>query len=62
MLPVLHLDPAIKPASAVGALAMLRHQPLQPNQARVTEQVRPNLALLEVRPGDAIDATRQQSG
>ena len=33
MLPVLHLDPAIEPAIAVRALAVLRHQSLQPHQA-----------------------------
>ena len=48
MLPVLDLDPPIKPATAIDALAVLRHQPLQSHQAGVAEQVRPDLALFEV--------------
>ena len=60
MLPVLHLDPAIEPAAAVDAVAVLRDQPLQPHQAGVAEQVRADLALLEWRQVDAVDPPRQQ--
>jgi hypothetical protein len=28
MLPVLHLDPAVKAASTIAAVAMFRHQPV----------------------------------
>ena len=56
MAPVLHLDPAVEPAAAVRALAVLRDQPLQPHQAGVAKQVRPDLALLERRQVDAVNA------
>ena len=58
MAPVLHLDPAVKPAATVGAVPMLRHQPLQAHQAGVPKQVRPDLALFERREMDAVDAPR----
>jgi hypothetical protein len=45
MAPVLDLDPAIKAAAAIGAALRLRNQPLQPHQAGIAEQVRPDLAL-----------------
>jgi hypothetical protein len=38
MLPVLDLDAAIKPAAAVGVLAVLGNHALQPHQAGVAEQ------------------------
>ena len=60
MLPVLDLDPAVEPAAAIEAVAVLRDQPLQPHQAGVPEQVRANLALLEWRSMDAVDTARQQ--
>ena len=62
VLPVLDLDPAIGPPAAIGALAMFRHQPLQPHQAGVAEQVRPDLALFEVGQEDAVNPPRQQPG
>ena len=49
MLPVLDLDPAIRPAAAVDALAVLGNHTLQSRQAGVPEQVRADLALLEWR-------------
>ena len=60
MAPVLDLDPAIEPAAAVRAVAMFRDQPLQPHQAGVPEQVRPNLALLERRQVNPVDTPRQE--
>ena len=41
---------------------MLGDQALQPHQAGVAEQVRADLALLEVGQKDAVDAPRQQPG
>ena len=41
---------------------MLRDQPFQPHQAGVAEQVRADLALLEVAQEDPVDAARQQPG
>ena len=35
MRPILHLDPAVRPAAAVDAVAMLGDQTLQPHQAGV---------------------------
>ena len=60
MLPVLDLDPAIRAAAAVDTFPVLGDQPFQPHQAGVPEQVRPDLALLERRQVDAVDAPRQQ--
>ena len=58
MLPVLDLDPAIGPAAAIGALAVLGDHALQPQQAGVPKQVRPDLALFEGREMDAVDGAR----
>ena len=49
MRPVLDLDPAVGPPTAVHAVAMLGDQPLQPHQAGMAEQVRTNLDLFEWR-------------
>src|SRR5262245_24323799 len=49
MLRVLHLDPVIAAASAIGALGVLRHQPLQIEFAGLAKQVGADLALLERR-------------
>jgi hypothetical protein len=57
--PVLDLDPAIKPTTAIRALTLFRNQPLQPHQAGVPKQVRADFALLERRQVDAVDAARQ---
>jgi hypothetical protein len=56
MLPVLDLDPAIGPATAIEAVAEFRDQALQPHQAGVPEQVRPDLTLLKRRKVDAVSA------
>ena len=56
MLPVLDLDPAITPAAAVGALAVLGDHALQAQEAGMPERVRADLALLEVGEVDAVDA------
>jgi hypothetical protein len=45
MLPVLHLDPTIEPAAAVGAVTVLTDQPFKAELARMPEQVWPDLAL-----------------
>ena len=47
MLPVLDLDPAIKPAGTIEAVAVLRNQPLQVHQAGNSSWT--DLALLEGR-------------
>ena len=60
MLPVLDLDPAIVPAAAVAALAVLGDHTLQPHQAGVPEQVLANLALFEVGQEYAVDAAREE--
>ena len=54
MRPMFDLDPAIEPAGAIGALAVLRDHALQPHQTSVAEQVRANLALLEVAQEDTV--------
>jgi len=59
MLPVFDFDPAIGSSTAVNAVTVFRDQPLQPHQAGVPEQVRPDLALLERRQVDAVNAARQ---
>jgi hypothetical protein len=58
MHPILNLDPAIEPAGAIEAVAMFRDQTLQAHQASVPEQVRADLALLEVGEVDAVHAPR----
>ena len=60
MAPVLDFDPAVRPASAIDAFPVFRHQPLQPHQASVAEQVRSDLALFERRNVDAVNPPRQQ--
>ena len=55
MLPVLDLDPVPEPAGAIAAFAVFRDQALQPHQAGMSEQVRADLALVEVGQEDAID-------
>ena len=55
MLPVLDLDPAIGPATAIEAVAVFRDQALQPHQAGVAEQVRADLALFKRREVNAVD-------
>jgi hypothetical protein len=54
MAPVLDLDPTIEPAAAVGAVTVLTDQPFEAELAGMTEQIRPDLALLERRDVDAV--------
>ena len=49
MLPALDFDPAVEPTTAIGTVAVLGDETLQPHQAGVPEQVRANLALFEWR-------------
>ena len=58
MLPVLHLDPAVKTTGSIEAIAVLGDQPLQPHQADGPEQVRPDLTLFEGREMVAVDGAR----
>src|ERR1019366_3448070 len=58
---VLDLDPMRRPASAVGAVAMLRHQAFQSELAGLAEQVRPDLPLLEWRHENSVGAACQQA-
>src|SRR5260221_8638917 len=60
VLSVLHLDPVVAPASAVGALAVLTDQTLEPHPAGRIEQVRPDLALLEGCDEDALCPPAQE--
>ena len=60
VLPVLDLDPAIGPTTAISAVAVLGDQALQAQQAGMAEQVRANLALLEVAQEDTVHTPRQQ--
>jgi hypothetical protein len=52
--PILHLYPTIEPAAAVGAVTVLTDQPFEAELAGMTEQIRPDLALLERRDVDAV--------
>jgi hypothetical protein len=56
MLPVLDLDPAIGPAAAVPALAVLGDHAFEPHQASVP--VGADLALLEVGQKDTVHPAR----
>jgi hypothetical protein len=60
MIPVLHLNPAVASPAPIDAVTVLRHQPLQPHQAGMAKQLRADLALLERREMDAVDAAGQQ--
>ena len=62
MLPVLHLDPILRPAALIGPVAALAHQPLKPHVAGGAKQVRPDLALLERSDEDAVWPAHQQAG
>jgi hypothetical protein len=62
MLPVLHLDPVIASAGAIGALAVFRDQAFEPHHAGMPEHVSADLALLEIAQEDAIDPPSQQPG
>ena len=50
----------VAPAAAIEALAVLRDHALQPHQTGVAEQVRADLALLEVAQEDTVHTPRQQ--
>ena len=60
MLPVLDLDPVWRPSAAIDAVPALGHQPLQPHQTGMPEQIRPDLTLLEIAQEDSVNAPRQQ--
>ena len=62
MRPMFDLDPAIEPAGAIAALAVFRNRAFEPHQAGVPEQVRTDLALLEVGQENAVHALRQPPG
>ncbi len=47
-------------AGAIGAVAVLRDQAFKAHQAGMAEQVRADLALLEIGQEDSVDAARQQ--
>jgi len=47
VLPVLDLDPVLRPPGLIGPVAMLRDEALQPELASLAKQVRPDLALFE---------------
>ena len=62
VLPILDLDPAIGPTTAISALAVLGDQALQPHQAGMAKQVRTDLALLEVGQEDAVHPACHAAG
>ena len=47
MLPVLDLDPVLRPVALIGPIAMFRDQALQPELASLAEKVRSYLPLLK---------------
>jgi hypothetical protein len=53
-------DPVPEPVAAVGAVAVLGDQSLQPHQAGMAEQIRDDLALFNVAERDPIDPPRQK--
>jgi len=59
MLPVLVLDPVRRSTRTIRPVAVFRDQPFKPHQAGMPEQVGTNLALLEWRQVDAVNATCQ---
>ena len=59
---VLDLDPVRRSAGPVATVFAPRYQPLKAHQAGVPEQVRTNLALLEVGEHDAVHPPRQHAG
>ena len=61
MLPVLRLDPELRPAALVGPVAMFRDEALQPHVACSTEEVQPDLALFERIDEQALRPARQQT-
>jgi hypothetical protein len=54
MLPVLDLDPMLRPTSLIKPIAMPAHQALQAHLARGDEQVRPDFPLFEIASEDPI--------
>jgi hypothetical protein len=61
VLPVLHLDPMLRPAASIGPVAMLRHQTFEPHVARCAKEIRADLAALERADEDALGPARQQA-
>jgi len=60
MLPVLDVDPTIRPAGTIAALAVLWDQAFESHQTGVAKQVRADLALFEWLQMDAVDTPRQE--
>ena len=60
MLLVLDFNPVFRPAAAIGSIGALGDQTLEAELAGLAEQVRANLALLEVADEDAVRPARQQ--
>ena len=59
---ILHFYPMRGASSVVRPILVLGNQSLQAQQAGVSEEIRTDLALLEVKQEDAIDAPSEQSG
>ena len=59
---IFHFYPMRGAPSAVRPILVLGDQSFQAHQAGVSEEIRTDLALLEVRQEDAIDAPGEQSG
>ena len=59
---IFHFYPMRGASSVVRPILVLGNQSLQAQQAGVSEEIRTDLALLEVRQEDAIDAPSEQSG
>jgi hypothetical protein len=62
MLAVLDLDPVRRPPRTIRPIPELRHQPLQPHQTGMPEQVRADLALLEFGHEYAVDGRSDFNG
>jgi len=62
MHPVLDLHPVLRPASLIGPVPALRHQPFKTHVAGGTKQIGADLALFERCNEDAIRSACQQTG
>jgi len=59
---VLDLDPVLRSAGAIGPVAALGHDPLEPELAGLAEEVASDLAAFEVRGENAIRPMFQKPG
>jgi hypothetical protein len=62
MLPVLHLDPVLRPASLIRPIAMSRDKALESELASLAKQIRPNLSLLKGAEENPLKPASEQPG